>query len=371
MRFLVFKSDIELLRGNLGGKDFFVRDATSVEKQKNHFFETLSNIGSIIFIEDTPISEIRELLQKPDVILATIHGDSFLEKNHDINEAISATPRRVLQHALGACMLPEGLFRCMGKTANTSFLVCTDFEKRRIERMLCGAAPFLGVFTPRIDTHIFYPPSNKERLKAREKYSVGENDIHLVYAGRWLATKGICQVIRALSIWPSNNVRFTIAGNFCPDFPIESVWARHDCFEQFFMSEIAETAPAGLVNLLGPLQPGGLRELYWSADAFVYPSVHEDENFGMAPREAALCGLPCIVTDFGGLHEVSRIMPYQTIETYPTTHGSRYSLQSLREAIKYTVEIKGQFPCFSIRDKVMAECDIHISRENLINICNQ
>ena len=38
-------------------------------------------------------------------------------------------------------------------------------------------------------------------------------------------------------------------------------------------------------------------------DVFVSLSVHQDENFGYAPIEAMACGVPAVVTDWGGYRD--------------------------------------------------------------------
>jgi len=47
--------------------------------------------------------------------------------------------------------------------------------------------------------------------------------------------------------------------------------------------------------------PEMMRELYYRADCFVFPSV--GEGFGLPPREAAATGLPVLATDWSGLQE--------------------------------------------------------------------
>jgi glycosyltransferase involved in cell wall biosynthesis len=53
------------------------------------------------------------------------------------------------------------------------------------------------------------------------------------------------------------------------------------------------------------VMPGKLRDVlpaYWAADVLVYPSRYD--AFGMAVLEAMACGLPVIVSDAAGSHEI-------------------------------------------------------------------
>ena len=51
---------------------------------------------------------------------------------------------------------------------------------------------------------------------------------------------------------------------------------------------------------LGFLSQEELRCVYNSCDYYMNLSVHNDEDYGMSPAEALCCGLPCILTDWGG-----------------------------------------------------------------------
>jgi len=58
------------------------------------------------------------------------------------------------------------------------------------------------------------------------------------------------------------------------------------------------------INFLGWVNNNELPELLSKLDIFVLTSRLDSESFGVAAVEALACGLPCIVTDVGGLPEV-------------------------------------------------------------------
>jgi hypothetical protein len=359
MRFYAFKSDINPpTAGPSRGESFSVDDSTSVIQHKRHFFETVKTIGVL-----TPLDEgisrkdAERLLSQTDVIFAQMHNASRLPDWDRI-------PKRRLCHSLGDFLLPEVYLEPGCYDFNTVSLVTSDFQEKRLKEHLGLAAPATAVFTPRLNEQSFYPPDAKEKAQVREKFGLSKNDIHIVYAGRWLATKGICQLARVLTLWPDKNVKVSLAGNFTPGFPLRMSAAAHFTFADYFKREFMVRHQDKQVRLLAAYPPERLRELFWSADLFVYASGHEDENFGMAPREAALCGVPAVVTDFCGLHQIGALMPWGCISTYPTFSGIRYSLRQFNSLLGKAARKKDWDP-HKCATAVKKECSTAIARDNM------
>ena len=135
-------------------------------------------------------------------------------------------------------------------------------------------------------------------------------------------------MVRSLNIWPTKNTQLTLVGDFETDFFIYQSNATHTTFKDFFSREIIHRSRNLKINVNSAVEPCELKKFYWNSDCFVYPSFHEDENFGQAPREAMLCGIPSVVTDFCGLGQL-RDSKGGIINTYPTLGGVRYSLFEL------------------------------------------
>ena len=144
-------------------------------------------------------------------------------------------------------------------------------------------------------------------------------------------------MVRALNLWPVKNARLSIVGSYEPDFLIYHSNAYHTTFPEFFKREVVSRSPLMDINLHSAKPHSELRDIFWSSDCFVYPSFHEDENFGLAPREAMLSGVPAVVSDFCGLGQLAHSKS-KIVKTYPTLGGVRYSLYELRQKIS---EIKG------------------------------
>jgi hypothetical protein len=365
MRFFAFKSDLDYPFAVPETDSGFILDSsTSVRQQKAHFFECVRSIGDLtLWDKKLSNSKLAEILQQPDAIFAQFH------RTED-SPSWDAVPKRTLAHSLGDLLLPDLLYRHVTMhRANTVYLVTTAHQKLRVEKHLGGASPSMAVFTPKLNENLFYPPSNKEKRAARAALGLSEHDIQIVYAGRWLATKGICQVLLALRLWPIANTKISVVGSFDRTFPIGIVSASHYTFPEFFQREFIPISKGKKVQMCNALDGESLRNMLWSADLFVYPSVHEDENFGMAPREALLCGVPVVVSDFCGLNPLMNLMPWGGVTTYPTINGPRYSVWQLRRKIIKAIKTKDWNPddCAAA---VRIECDPDVSRSNVEEAVN-
>ena len=214
-------------------------------------------------------------------------------------------------------------------------------------------------------------PDTSQRLLARKKRGLLENQIHIVYAGRWIVDKGIPQLIRALDIWPLSGAVVTLVGNFEPEFLIHHALGNHSLFANFLEDEYVSRISRDWLCFQPTQDAVLLRELFWSADLFVNPSIHADENFGITPREAASCGVPVLTTNFCGLRPLADKMPWGGIDTYPTRHGSRFSLLQFRRLIDRALLESKLYPPEGYRKAILKECNLHNSRNDLARALEQ
>jgi glycosyltransferase involved in cell wall biosynthesis len=201
-------------------------------------------------------------------------------------------------------------------------LVSTQAQRARVRALLGSGAPHMEVFPPYIDTAFFRMPSAAERAASRRKWRVNGARVHVVYAGRLLPAKGVEQLLRSM-------------GGYRSDWVL--TYAGEDERKGVFAKGLAQQAQAcgfgSAVRFYPALTREPLRSLFWSADVFVYPSVHADENFGIVTREAMSCGVPAVVTDFAGLAEAAQHFPWAAVATYPSLGGARFALSGLTRAI--------------------------------------
>ncbi len=123
-----------------------------------------------------------------------------------------------------------------------------------------------------IDHKIFFPPADKsERRSARNRMGFSENDILLLFVGRFTQKKGVNLIYEIAKARP--NLKWLMLGS----------------------GEI-NVFNWNLQNVSAfPHQPQKqLREFYIAADVFVLPSV--GEGFPLSVQEALSCGLPAAVS---------------------------------------------------------------------------
>ncbi len=136
-------------------------------------------------------------------------------------------------------------------------------------------------------------------IAARARFQE-EMSYRLLTVGRMVDWKGHDYLVRALSI---------VKEKIKEDIKLTIVAANRACQTQL-ESLIKKNNVESSVEIVGPVTYSELLRLYARSDIYIQPSyVKEDdgmtESFGVAALEAVYAGLPTIVTDAGGLPELS------------------------------------------------------------------
>ena len=359
MRFAVYESEIGCPSRSSAINEHSQIDAnTSVGQHQSHFFQTLSKLGEIVSLkESTTLYEVSAICDCDDVIFAGFH--------ESVPDSISC---RFLQHSKGSLMLPGGFLDVWTFNDSTINIVTTHLQSAQVQNGLRDTAPKTEVFVPRIDSNFI---DAYEELNEPEALKTRNSKKHIVYAGRWIANKGICQSVRALNIWPLQGAEFTLIGSYERNFPIQWCNSNNSGFPEFFQKECLGRNKFLHVHMHSAMSPRQLRKFYTKADAFIYPSFHEDENFGMAPREAILCGLPAVVSDLSGLGEIGRFQGQYMVKTFPTLAGIRYSLLDLRNQIMHAVTGLPARARTEAAAKIFSECNEINSQKSLLSACEK
>jgi len=170
---------------------------------------------------------------------------------------------------------PKFFIACSSDTV--SFLnQSLGFPESKIRKILLG-----------IDIDYFRPPTPEERQKAREKFSLQQDDIACVLVGRMSWNKGHDVLIEAARQTrmelPNTSLKCLFAGSGAQEKQIkEYAWVSEDDQQCFVFLGYTDD----------------LRDVYWAADIFALPS--RSEGFALVVAEAMCCGVVPVRTPAGG-----------------------------------------------------------------------
>ena len=118
------------------------------------------------------------------------------------------------------------------------------------------------------------------------RYSIHENSIVIMYAGRLMLDKGIQELISAVKILSRKkfDIKLLIVGE--GKFKNEL---------EYFVNDIRD-----LVIFTGHVEISEIYKYYFASDIFVLPTYND--SWGLVVNEAMACGLPIIVTNAAGCY---------------------------------------------------------------------
>ena len=136
-----------------------------------------------------------------------------------------------------------------------------------------------------VDTRLFRPIRDPDRLSAWRRRALGEDVPFIVYVGKPVERRNLTPLIRAFAELRRNRAlahRLVIIGGDLPgDSPFREV--------------IVQEGLGDAVKVLGYVGHEEMAIAYNAADLLVYPSSYE--GFGMPVLEAMACGTPAIALD--------------------------------------------------------------------------
>jgi len=219
--------------------------------------------------------------------------------------------------SLDACMekLPHLIFHVFGdftlqtnnwigieqvlKKTTSRIIVASEKQKGLLQNLISADQSYISVLPFPINTSFF----NFSPAKTNEK-------VTYLYSGRLSTQKNILELITYFDQFNKNiaqNSRLIIAGPF-DDLGIPFLGKN---LSSGSYGHSVEKKLASLNNenieVLRNCNHEELLELYRSSDFYISLSTHNDEDYGMAPAEALCCGLPCILTDWGGFSGFNNI----------------------------------------------------------------
>lgn len=184
------------------------------------------------------------------------------------------------------------------KYFKVQFVVASSKQKKIVSQFLNQSDQVITKIPFSIDTHTFQYNENFAK-KFSNDYKLRNQDINFIYAGRITKQKNIIALadIFKNEIAKANpNSKLFIAGD-----PDDTGSPFHGEYEAPGTTQLyLEKHLGAKVQWVGSLSKDELVGAYSACDAFISLSTFHDEDFGMAPAEAACCGASLILTDWGG-----------------------------------------------------------------------
>ncbi|MFL5783360.1 MAG: glycosyltransferase family 4 protein [Bacteriovoracaceae bacterium] len=186
------------------------------------------------------------------------------------------------------------------------FVVASDRQKILIDQFLIPPMASVVCPFPVMPEDFYFDPD--ERSKQRKEWGVNDDDVVFTFTGRISRQKRAHLLLKsfheALERDPHLKARLYIYGQ--PDDLGDNFLNQWENENEYFrkIHRLYQALPSRTrerIHFMGNYPNKELRSVYAGADYFINLSVHNDEDFGMSVAEAQFCGLPSILTDWGGL----------------------------------------------------------------------
>ncbi len=143
-----------------------------------------------------------------------------------------------------------------------------------------------------VDPWMYYPSEKQERKSEKIKF---------LMVGKFETRKGYVEAIKAFDIAYRRNLNIELLVK--PDW----VDGQKSRLSSAFIKLVLEYNYLPIRTINSILHPTQMRELYCSADYFLFPS--RCEGWGLPLIEAIACGVPAICCEFGGQSEYLSAIP--------------------------------------------------------------
>lgn len=173
-----------------------------------------------------------------------------------------------------------------------------------------------GVIPNAIDADFFLSGASKRNY--RSEFDIDSSILMVAFSGRLIPEKGVKQLLEAMRMLEDEPIVLMIAG----EGPLAAM-----------------VDDAGLSNVrrLGRLDRQDVAALLKQADLFCLPT--RSEGFSTSVLEASACGVPCVVTDVGG---VAELIPDESFGTVLNDSSPREIADALRWALEHRAELHDQ-----------------------------
>lgn len=184
-------------------------------------------------------------------------------------------------------------------------LIVASEAQKKLMSFFCHDDQSLEQFLFPVNKSDYFFDSDERKL-TRDLQGVNPDERIILYSGRVSLQKNVDLIIQEFpELYKAHQgkLRLWIAGAFDDmGAPFMGV-KHHDGFMFAKLQALIESLPGEIsknITLFGQVNKTKLRQLKNAADCFISLSLYHDEDFGMSPAEALSCGLPSLLTDWGG-----------------------------------------------------------------------
>ncbi len=190
------------------------------------------------------------------------------------------------------------------KGHSVKFIVASEAQEKMIKSFSNKDTCVERFLFPVDETEYYY--DHDERVSTRQEAGVKDYEVVILYAGRISLQKNVEKLIKEYSEIFSTSTfptKLWIVGAF-DDFgaPFQGV-LNHEGYMFSKIDQVINSLPenvAASIKFWGHQPKQVIRELNNASDMFMSLSLYHDEDFGMSPAEALACGVPTLLTDWGG-----------------------------------------------------------------------
>jgi glycosyltransferase involved in cell wall biosynthesis len=225
--------------------------------------------------------------------IQTVHSFKMANLNPLRKNATASTLRRICWRLYDSRVLAaEGsAYTTRGPLGQRFFLPVSEGTR---SELLCS---YPGVTTANSDNIRVVPnaadlevfcPKNRERFRSsvRQQLGLKDDDFVIAFSGGDWRRKGLDFIFQALKLIPDEKVKLIVIGQDRSD---------HDL--RYYPKEMGLSSRVSFLGFCRDV------EIYYSAsDLFVFPTSYE--AFSLATIEAAASGLPVLMCDVSGAHEL-------------------------------------------------------------------
>lgn len=187
------------------------------------------------------------------------------------------------------------------KNYNIKF-ICASIKHEELIRTFLNSKDSTSVVPFPVNKNQFFF-NHSEREEVRRTLGLSELDFLFLYTGRISQQKNVLELVKTMSNalkFSGDNLYFYFAGPFDDlGIPYKGQKNPPGVYFQRWIS-VKEKINNSHIKYIYNLGTLDLRRMYNASDCFISISTHNDEDYGMAPAEALMCGLQTILTDWGG-----------------------------------------------------------------------